>query len=179
MGFQRGSQVSTFRQQTRQLLKVLHFVVLALWLGGLAAWFPLLALSDRSDLGTAISIYTHMREIAWNVIRWGGIGSFVSGIALALVGPWRIRVERWIWLKAALTIGAILFGIFVIEARMLSNLALLQAEGERALRSSIFLIQQSEIQLTAYLQLSLFTAIIAIAVFKPLRKRSPHPHPQR
>jgi hypothetical protein len=99
--------------------------------------------------------------------------------SLALVGPWRIRVERWIWLKAALTIGAILFGIFVIEARMLSNLALLQAEGERALRSSIFLIQQSEIQLTAYLQLSLFTAIIAIAVFKPLRKRSPHPHPQR
>ena len=54
-------------------LKILHLACTSLWLGGLAAWLPLV-FGPMQSVEVAQATYLHLRAIAWNVIGWGGIG---------------------------------------------------------------------------------------------------------
>jgi hypothetical protein len=49
---------------------------------------PLLFKMDTSNYNATLLTYLSMRDIAWNVIGWGGIGSLFSGLTLAIFTSW-------------------------------------------------------------------------------------------
>lgn len=146
-----------------QIIKVLHFCSLALWMGGVAAWLPILSMVDLSDVEGARRSYLTLRTIAWNVIGWGGIGSVITGVALAALSEWGFTRHRWVIIKLIAAPALVLFGMFFVEEQMLTNLANLEAGAEGSLLTET----QSKIWLGLITLLCGFTGIIAVSVIKP------------
>jgi hypothetical protein len=63
-----------------KLLKTVHLICVAIWFGGVMSWFPLVYGIDLQEFDSTYTGYLNMRSIAWNVIGWGGIGSFFTGV---------------------------------------------------------------------------------------------------
>lgn len=145
-------------------LKVAHLVCTALWVGGVIALFPLALRVDPADPTTAETIYLNLRAIAWNVVGWGGIGSFATGIALGVLTPWGLFRERWTIAKLGLTLYGIGFGMFFVERHMLAGLAILEsATGS----SDAFAYHHAWFINGLFAQTTTFAAILLVAVFKP------------
>lgn len=145
-------------------LKILHLACISLWIGGLAAWLPLVFGAGLQSADAAHTTYLHLRAIAWNVVGWGGIGSFLSGLALAGLTTWNLFTRRWIVAKLLTTVSAVLIGMFFIERHMLAGLAMLE---NRSQLTANFTDNHRLVQIGVVGQLSFFVAIIAIAVLKP------------
>lgn len=144
-----------------QLLKTLHLVAVVMWMGGLISWLPLIhGLSGVQPGGAAM--YLHLRAIALNVIGWGGIFSFLTGVALGLLSQWGLFRQLWTAAKLVLTLCCIPFGMFVIERTMLDGLEL-SASGATVEANLAALKWLLVVQLAA------FTTMVGLAVFKPRR----------
>jgi hypothetical protein len=150
-------------------LKAIHLVFVALWVGGAISLLPLLPAAE-ADFSEAFHSYRSMRAVAWNVVGWGGIGSFFTGLLNALLTNWGLFRHRWIVVKFLLVIGQILFGMFFIEHRIISNLALLET-GKAAAFSPEFFHDQALIRAGLFIQLALFIFVICISIFKPWSKK--------
>lgn len=150
-----------------KMLKSIHIFCVTLWVGGLLAWVPLVYSMPLNDATATYITYLNLRAIAWDVIGWGGIGVFVSGILNGLLTKWGLFKHKWIIIKFVLTIAMILFGMFYTEHHMLANLELLQRLKVDALRDTVFLQTHKEIKLVVPLQLLVFFIIIMISVLKP------------
>ena len=144
-----------------QALKTLHLVAVVMWMGGLITWVPLIHGLSGVQAGGA-EMYLHLRAIALNVIGWGGIFSFVSGVALGSLSHWGLFRQLWTAAKLVLTLSCIPFGMFFIEATMLDGLR--TASGGAPVESNLGTLKWS-----VALQLGAFAAMIVLAVFKPRR----------
>ncbi|ASZ10748.1 hypothetical protein CK934_07020 [Chitinophaga sp. MD30] len=136
-------------------------------MGGLLAWLPLINSMELTDLGASRTTYQNLRTIAWNVIGWGGIGSFFTGLLNGMLTHWGLFRHRWIVLKLLLTIGMILFGMFYTERKMLVNLSLLDQGDPAILQDPLFLTNHHTLQLVVPMQLIVFFLIVLISVVKP------------
>ncbi len=106
---------------------MLHLACVALWIGGVATWLLLVWGTEAASLDETRATFLNLRAIAWNVIGWGGIGSFVSGLALGGLTPWGLFRRRWVVATFTMTIAGVLFGMFFVEHHMLEALAALDA----------------------------------------------------
>lgn len=150
---------------------VLHFCSLALWLGGVLSCLPILFQTDISNYESVHITYVHLREIAWNVIGWGGIGSFLTGLVLAIFTKWGLFSHKWVMTKFFITIGLILFGMFFNEHRILMNIELLENNGAETLLNQAFLSNHATLK-TGMVGVSAgFISLIGIAVYKPWMKK--------
>lgn len=113
--------------------------------------------------------YLHLRSIAWNVIGWGGILSFLTGLLNGLLTKWGLFRYTWIKVKLASTIGMILLGMFYTEQKMLVNLQMLEND-QNAMRSAGFLANHVALQWVVPIQLLLFFLIVLISLLKPWMK---------
>jgi hypothetical protein len=154
-----------------KILKAVHIFCITLWIGGLLSWVPLTTTMPLKDAEATHITYLNLRSIAWNVIGWGGIGSFVTGLLNGLLTSWGLFRHDWIKMKLCLTIAMILFGMFYTEQKMLSNLRLLESGNLNVLGTPLFLENHKAIQLVVPIQLAVFFIIILISVFKPWMKK--------
>lgn len=161
------------RRGTRALTTV-HLVFTALWVGGVAALLPVAMTVDPVDPAAARSTYLNLRTIAWNVVGWGGIGSFTTGVALGGLTSWGLFKRRWTIAKLGLTVGGVAFGMFFNERHMLAGLAVLESGAMTGTRGAAeFAAHHAAFERGLLLQLGAFALILAIAVFKPsLRLRA-------
>src|SRR5687768_1778426 len=90
-----------------KLLKAIPIFCITLWIGGLLTWVPLVYGMPLKDKASTYTTYLNLRVIAWNVIGWGGIGSFVTGVLNGLLTAWGLFRHRWIILKLVITITMI------------------------------------------------------------------------
>lgn len=150
---------------------ILHFCSLALWLGGVLSCLPLLFQTDINNYDSVHTTYVHMREIAWNVIGWGGIGSFLTGLGLAIFTNWGLFRHKWVMTKFFLTIGLILFGMCFNEQRILMNIKLLENNGTEALLNQAFLSNHATLKMGMVGASAGFVLLIIIAVYKPWMKK--------
>lgn len=151
-------------------LKVAHLASVALWMGGLAAWVPLVFATEPVD-ATHVT-WLHLRAIAWNVIGWGGIGSFATGLALGGFTTWGLFRRPWTALKLVMTAAGILFGMFFIEQHLLDGIAAI--EGGAA--HDAIAAHRSAMRAGVIGQLALFLGIVAVAVLKPGDARGERGH---
>ncbi len=145
-------------------LKVAHLAFIILWVGGLAAWVPLVQAGQWGGVDGTRGAYLHMRAIAWNIIGWGGVGSFLTGLAIGGFSTWGLFKRKWVVAKLVLTMGGIAFGIFFVERHMLDGLAMLEVPAFEAAR---FLANHRALQLGIACQLILLLTILGVAVLKP------------
>lgn len=157
--------------QSAKVVLVLHFCCLALWLGGVLSCLPLLFQADINQYDSVYTTYIHMREIAWNVIGWGGIGSFITGVVLAVFTKWGLFRHKWVMTKFFLVIVLILFGMFFNEHRILANIELLESNGTGALLSQAFLSNHVTLKAGMIGVAAGFVSLITIAVYKPWMKK--------
>lgn len=151
-----------------KVLKTVHLVFVVMWMGGVISWLPLVYGLSEVKPGTP-DMYLHLRAIAWNVIGWGGIGTFVTGVALSLLTHWGLFKQLWTAAKLVLTLCCIPYGMFVVEATMLRGLDLTtSAAGEALVAGNI-----QTLKLAMAGVLTGFTTILALAVFKPRRLELP------
>lgn len=150
---------------------ILHFCTLTLWLGGAISCLPLLYQADLSRYDETYATYLHMRAIAWNVIGWGGIGSFFTGLVLALFTEWGLFKHKWVMAKFFLVIALIMFGMFFNEHRMLENIELLEVHGVNSITNATFLQNHTTLKGGMLASTSGFILLIAIAVYKPWMKK--------
>lgn len=154
----------------RNGLKLAHLIFSALWIGGVCALIPMAFSVDTTDLVSTRTTYLNLRAIAWNVVGWGGIGSFLTGLAIGLLTSWGLFKKRWTTAKLGLTVSGILFGMFFVERHMLTGLAILES-GEVS-RHVQFEAHHSRFLLGVLCQLGIFALILGLAVYKPsLRSR--------
>lgn len=157
-------------KSTKAIL-ILHFCSLALWLGGVLSCLPLLFQADTDNYDNVHTTYIHMREIAWNVIGWGGIGSFLTGLALAIFTKWGLFRHKWVMAKFFITIGLVLFGMFFNEHRILTNIELLESNGAEALLNQVFINNHTTLKNGMIGVSAGFILLIGIAVYKPWMKK--------
>lgn len=150
---------------------VLHYCSLALWLGGVLSCLPLLFYADETLYDSIFSTYLYIRMIAWNVIGWGGIGGFVTGLILAVFTNWGLFKHKWVTTKFFLVIGLILFGMFFNEHRILMNINLMETSGADAVTETVFLKNHTQLKTGMLISVFGFILLIAIAVFKPWMNR--------
>ena len=150
-----------------KVVKLAHYFFIAMWIGGLLSWFPFIFDSSVESFDKTYTHYIYLRDIAWNVIGWGGIGTFVTGVILGFTSNWRLFKSGWVTVKLVLTIGGILFGMFVIEQTLLENISILEATKEQFLNQSNFQSNHEKLRWLIVVQEILFATIIGVAVFKP------------
>ena len=147
-------------------LKVLHLAAIALWIGGAVTWLPLIAGSDLTNYQATYTSYLNMRAIAWNVIGWGGIFSFVTGLLNALLTEWHLFKYKWTTVKLAVVVGQIALGMFYIEEKLLKNIVLLENDQVAALHSESFLANHAAIETGILAQLAIWLFLITISIYK-------------
>lgn len=152
-------------------LKIFHLCCIAIWFGGVMSWFPLVFLLDISNAEEARSTYFHLRSIAWNVIGWGGVSSFFSGLMLGTLTKWKLFRHRWVTVKLFTAIGLILYGMFFLEDLMLTNLDLLEKQQVSAVSNPVFLQNHYLIKAGLIVEALVFIGIIAVSVLKARFKR--------
>lgn len=154
-------------------LKAVHIFCITLWIGGLVTWLPLLHGMPLHDRVATQTTYMLLRAIAWNVIGWGGITSFFSGLLTALLTPWGLWRHNWVRIKLFATIGMVLLGMFYTERKMLANLTLLEGKERGVLTSAAFLENHRALLWIVPVQLAFFFLIVLLSVQKPwMRKTS-------
>ena len=143
---------------------------MTLWIGGLVTWLPLINSMPLQNKDAALTTYLTMKAIAWNVIGWGGITSFVTGLLNALLTTWGIWRHTWVRIKLIGTIGMIILGMFYTEQKMQANIRLLEGGGPETLKAPEFLANHHAIQVIVPIQLVLFFLIVLISVWKPFQR---------
>lgn len=156
-----------FNKFTRNIVLSIHFVFIALWLGGVVSGIPLVYYCDLSNHNETLNTYYHLRSMAWNVIGWGGIGSFFTGLLLAIFTTWTFK-HLWVLIKLILVIGLILFGMFFNEHQILANIEHLETIDlvDEQVKST-----HRKLLTGLFVSASGFVIVIFIAVFKPFLKR--------
>jgi len=154
-----------------RLLKAVHIFCTTLWIGGLLTFVPLVYNMPLTDAAATRITYLNMRAIAWNVIGWGGITSFVTGLLNSLLTSWGLFRHTWIKVKLVSVIGMILFGMCYSEQRMLDNISILESGPQLALTDPVFLRNHQALMYVAPVQLLGFFIIVLISVIKPWMKR--------
>lgn len=150
-----------------KFLKIIHLLFVSVWFGGVVTWFPLVFGNELTDPEATLITYRNMRDIAWNVIGWGGIGSFFTGFLNGLLTNWGLFKYKWVTVKFFTVIGLILFGMFFLENMMLMNLDILEQSHTSEIFSGKFLFNHKLIKAGLILEMLAFLIIIVISVVKP------------
>lgn len=153
-------------------LKIIHICCIAIWFGGVMSWFPLVFQADLSDFEQTKTTYYNLRSIAWNVIGWGGISSFITGFLLGTFTRWRLFKHGWVTAKFFTVIGLILFGMFFLEDLMLTNLDLLINSQASVLNDPDFQHNHSLIKVGLLFEAFVFISVIAVSILKPRFRKS-------
>lgn len=154
-------------------LKLVHLTFVVMWVGGVVAWLPLVFGVGLGRTPDALTTYLNLRAIAFNVVGWGGIGSFFSGLAIGGFTTWGLFKRRWTVAKLVLTVVGILNGMFFCERHMLAGLEMLQqVQGDPA-ATEPFRANHHLLEIGLVCQVGLFLLITAVAIYKPDAKSHP------
>lgn len=160
-------------KKSAKTVLVVHLFFLALWLGGVVSILALLFNTDIKDFNATLSTYSHMKTVAQNVIGWGGIGTLLTGLILAIFTHWGLFKHKWVITKFVLVIGLILFGMFFNEHRILENLQLLENQPESALNTTQLLDNHRTLKIGLIIGAIGYVIVISIATFKPWMGKKP------
>ena len=100
----------------RKLVLAAHIVVSVGLLGISAAMLVLGTVAAATpDPGTSSAAYRSMGIFTRGVIQPAAVGALVTGVILSLGTKWGLLEHYWIVAKLALTVAAVLCGIFVVR----------------------------------------------------------------
>lgn len=155
-----------------KILRMLHFLLIVLFLGGIWSSFALLLRLDLSNFEDVYLSYRNFTVISDNVVKMGAQGMILLGAIYGFFTRWGFIKHKWLAVKWLLFIAQTFIGILVVDRLMVANLALLEAEKALALNDPLF-IHNHYLRFYVVLgQIGLTLVALVLSVLKPGRSRA-------
>ena len=154
-----------------KILKMLHILLIVLFLGGILSSFALILKLDVSSFEDVHSSYKVFNIISDNVVKMGAQGTILLGAIYGFFTRWGFIKHKWLAVKWLLFIAQTFIGILVVDKLMVSNLTLLETEQASALTNPVF-IHNHYLRLYVVIgQITLTLFALVLSVLKPGRSR--------
>ena len=155
-----------------KILRMLHFLLIVLFLGGILSSFALIVNLDLSNFEAVYLTYKNFNTISDNVVKMGAQGTILLGAVYGFFTRWGFVKHKWLAVKWLLFIAQTFIGILVVDRLMVANLSLLETEKALALTNPIF-IHNHYLRLYVVIgQIGLALVALILSVLKPGRSRT-------
>ncbi|MDR1164554.1 MAG: DUF2269 family protein [Deltaproteobacteria bacterium] len=156
----------------QRVLKIIHFVFIALWIGGAVGLNALLLGLGPPETAGELLGFNHAAMIMDDlVIIPGAMGSLITGILICAFTHWGFFKHRWVVVKLILTIVCIVCGIVVLGPTVNNQPEITLKLGLKALADPTYHANYVNCLLGGAFQLSSLIFMTVISVAKPWRKK--------
>lgn len=155
-----------------KLLKILHLLMIILFLGGILSSFALLIKLDLSDFDDVYSSYRIFNTVSDNAVKIGTLETILLGAIYGFFTRYGFVKHKWLAVKWIMFIAQTFIGIFVIDKLMMANLALLETEKTLALTNPVFIHNHFLRMDVVIFQIALTLFALVLSVWKPGRTRT-------
>jgi hypothetical protein len=153
-----------------RVLKILHLVFAALWLGGSVALnFMIIFLQTGESDGQLYGYNLACQFMDLAVLIPGAMGCLLTGLLICALTNWGFKKHPWVVIKWILTIFCILFGTFYLGPTVNDQPLITAEEGLKALSSPIYLDNYYTSIKGGVIQVVLFIFMFYLSVFKPFK----------
>jgi hypothetical protein len=157
--------------QGRKVLKILHFILVGLWLGGAVTLnLMVLALGPAESGPQLYGFDLACRFVDNAIIVPAALGCLTSGLLLSWLTPWGFFKHRWISVKWALTVACIMIGIVVLGPPVESQPALSGTFGLGALDDAVYAANRTGTLVGGSALILTLLFMLVISVLKPWQK---------
>lgn len=154
-----------------RLLKILHLVLMVLFLGGILSSIALSLTTNLANFDVTYHTYKSLIIISDNIVRNGAVGTLLLGVVYGFFTTWGFFKHKWLTVKWIIFIVQTFLGIFMVDRLMVANMALLESEKAMALNNPVFLHNHFLRQYIVIAQIALTLFIVIISVIKPWRSK--------
>lgn len=155
-----------------KILKMLHILMIVLFLGGILSSFALLLKTDLSNFEEVYASYKIFNLISDDVVKIGAQGTILLGALYGFFTRFGFVKHKWLAVKWLLFIIQTFIGILVVDKLMVANTALLNAEHVSALTDPTFLHNHFLRLYVVIAQIGLTLFALVLSVLKPGRSRN-------
>lgn len=155
-----------------KILRMFHFLLIVLFLGGILSSFALILRLDLSNFDDVYMTYKVFNIISDNVVKIGAQGTILLGAIYGFFTRWGFIKHKWLALKWLLFIAQTFIGILVVDKLMVTNLALLESEKVLALSNPVFMHNHYLRLYVVIGQIGLTLFALVLSVLKPGRSRT-------
>ncbi|WP_236694101.1 DUF2269 family protein [Sporosarcina globispora] len=152
-------------------LKIFHIVLVSLFFGGIMSSLVLNFTMESAAYDQTLDMYKNVVAISDYIVRTGAVGTLLVGFIYGFFTNWGFFKHRWVTIKWILFIIQTIVGITIVDELMMENLALLEAEGSKALTNPVFIDNHIVRQYAVYFQIAVTLFIFAISVLRPWKKK--------
>lgn len=150
-----------------KILRMLHFLLIVLFLGGILSSLALLLKLDLSNFDDVYFSYKSFSIISDLIVKIGAQGTILVGAVYGFFTRWGFIKHKWLALKWLLFIAQTFIGILVFDRLMVANLGLLETEKALVLSNLIF-IHNHYLRLYVVIgQIGLTLVALVLSVLKP------------
>lgn len=152
-------------------MKILHLVLIVLFLGGIVSSYALTLNLDLSNFEEVYRTYKGLGILSEEVVKIGALGTIGLGLVYGFFTRWGFVKHRWLAVKWVLFIVLTFVGVLVVDRLRVTNLALLESGKAAALGDPVFAWNHQVRQYTVGAQIAITLAALGISVGKPWRNR--------
>jgi hypothetical protein len=149
-----------------KFLKMMHLLLIVLFLGGILSSLALLMSLDLTDFNQVYLTYRNFGVISDQVVKIGAQGTILLGLIYGLFTRWGFIKHKWL-----LFIIQTVVGILVVDNLMTANLTLLETQKALALDNSIFIHNHYIRFYVVIAQIGLTLLALILSVLKPGRSK--------
>jgi hypothetical protein len=152
-------------------LKIIHIILVTLFFGGIMSSVALNYGIHFAFYEETFQTYKNIVIISDQIVRIGAIGTLLVGFVYGFFTKWGFFKHKWVTVKWILFIIQTFVGIFIVDAFMMENMAILEVEKSAALNNPVFIQNHEWRQYAVLFQIITTLFIICISVIKPWKKR--------
>jgi hypothetical protein len=161
-----------FRSTGMKVLKMLHLLLIVLFLGGILSSFALIIKLDLANFEQVYMAYKSFNIISDNIVKIGAQGTILLGAIYGFFTRWGFIKHKWLAVKWILFITQTFVGILVVDRLMMANTALLETEKTLALSNPVFIYNHFLRLYVVIFQIGLTIFALVLSVLKPGRGRA-------
>ena len=154
-----------------KILKMLHILMIVLFLGGILSSFALLMQLNLSNFDDVYMTYKIFNIISDNVVKMGAQGTILLGAVYGFFTKWGFIKHKWLAVKWILFIIQTFVGILIVDKLMVANMALLETDRVLALSNPIFIYNHFLRLYVVIAQIGLTLLALILSVLKPGRSK--------
>jgi len=168
-----------FGAKGQKILKIIHLVMVSLWVGGAVALTLMAAFLGPGESDGQLYAYDMARKFVDDfIIIPGALGCLFSGLLISWLTPWGFFKHRWVTVKWVLTVACILFGTFVLGPFVNYRPLISFTFGLNALDQPVYAASLDRTLLLGGFQVLVILFMAAISTLKPWKRKGAAKTPQ-
>ncbi|MDR1298316.1 MAG: DUF2269 family protein [Deltaproteobacteria bacterium] len=162
--------MAKFGAKGMRVLKTIHLVFAALWLGGsIGLNLMIIGLQTAESDGQLLGFNLACQYFDDAVLIPGAMGCLLSGLLICALTSWGFKKHAWVVVKWFLTIFCILFGTFALGPTVNNQPAITAELGLSALANPEYIENYYASLKGGVIQMVLLVFMFYVSVFKPFK----------